>query len=126
MDNQVWDTDFSYNGPQAVKISCHAGDFSQRAMCNMIGDQPLFYIDDSAEEDFNLDELLMIDGLSARDEKMIDDMRAKMQAYDKSAQLLSEMKITELDDHFNAFLNDKVENNNFGRYVVICKSKWNF
>jgi hypothetical protein len=108
MDNQVWDTDFNYNGPQTVKVSCHVGDFGQRAICNMIGDQPLFYIEDSAEEDFSLEELLMVDGLSARDEKMLDEMRAKMKAYDKSAQLLSEMKITELDEHFNAFLNDTV------------------
>lgn len=126
MDNQVWDMDFNYNGPQAVKVSCHVGDFGQRAMCNMISDQPLFYIEDSAEEDFTLEELLMVDGLSARDEKMLDDMRTKMKAYDKSAELLSNMKITQLDDHFNAFLNNTVEKITLNDVLSFAKNSGTF
>lgn len=109
MDNQVWDADFSYNGPQAVKISYHAGDFQQRAMCNLMGDQPLFYIDDSAEEDFSLDEFFLEEGLSARDEKLLDEMRTKIQAYDRSAKSLAKIDIQSADQAFDNFINQKSE-----------------
>jgi len=101
MDTQVWDTDFIYKGPCAVKVSCHAGDFGTVALCNMVGDQPLFYIDDSVEEDFLGHEETMDIEMFPSDREFLDKMKAKLQSYDVSAKALSSYKNTLPEDAFD-------------------------
>lgn len=87
MDKQDWGMDFVYNGPLANRVSCHSGDLGQRVSCNLIGDQPLFYIDDSADcvaEDFLFDQ--GVDSLA--DEDIIASLREKIESYDRSARSL--------------------------------------
>ncbi|MBU6235102.1 MAG: hypothetical protein KGQ41_04600, partial [Alphaproteobacteria bacterium] len=45
---------FIYKGPLAARMACHMGNFKPVAICNILGDQPLFYIDyvDQEEADF--------------------------------------------------------------------------
>lgn len=45
---------FTYKGPLAARMACHMGNFTPVAICNILGDQPLFYIDyvDQEEADF--------------------------------------------------------------------------
>jgi len=87
MDNIIGDLDFIYNGPMAARISCHMGDQGQRAFCNAIGDQPMFYIDDSAELYDEEDPLMS-------DVELIETLRTRIDAYDKTAKSLS-VKISE-------------------------------
>lgn len=71
MDKQRWGDEYIFFGRQTVLMSCHAGDYGQRALCNIIGDQPLFYIEDSATEDMELDELFKkIDHLEAQRDQL--------------------------------------------------------
>lgn len=100
MDNQRWDLDFIYNGPQSIRVSCHPGDHGERAFCNMIGDQPLFYIDDSADDEI-FDEIIEA-SISLRDEQMIADMQAKLKAYDRSARVLGDIKMQSSEDQFDS------------------------
>jgi hypothetical protein len=53
---------FLYNGPLAARMACHMGDLKPAAICNLLGDQPLFYIDyvDHEEKDI-LDRISMDD-----------------------------------------------------------------
>jgi len=129
MDNQVWDLDFTYNGPQSTKISCHSGDFGSRAMCNMIGDQPLFYIEDSVEEDaLSLDEMMMGDdlGFGAHDEKMLDEMRNKIKSYEKSAKLLSAIEITSPEQEFDLFLKNETTTLSLDNLIQFAGKSNNF
>lgn len=49
---------FIYHGPLATRMACHMGDRLSPVICNILGDQPLFYIDyvdaDEAELDASL------------------------------------------------------------------------
>jgi len=100
MDKPVWDLDFTYNGPLGTKVSCHAGDFGVRAFCNIMGDQPLFYIEDSSEEEDILSEDLLMMNLGINNETL-DKMRAKIQSYDKAAKSLASMKIELREEIFD-------------------------
>lgn len=57
---------FTYSGPLATRMACTLGDMSDASartvLCNILGDQPLFYVDyiDSEEVDF-LDPLALFD-----------------------------------------------------------------
>lgn len=53
-DILLTDASFTYRGPLAARMACHMGDFRSSALCNILGDQPLFYIDyvDAEEADF--------------------------------------------------------------------------
>ncbi len=107
MDTPVWDLDFSYNGITDVKVSCHAGDLGAIAMCNMVGEQPLFYIEDSSDAE---DELIFNEAIDAEmtdfpmDEKFLNKMRAKLDMYDKTAKSLATFETILPEDEFdNAF-----------------------
>lgn len=56
-DNNTGDS-FIYRGPLATRMACHIGDRQASVICNILGDQPLFYIDyvdaDEAELDASL------------------------------------------------------------------------
>jgi hypothetical protein len=92
MNNSIWDFDFTYHGPQSVKVSCHAGDFPLNAVCNIIGNQPLFYCDNDIMIDTESDDdLLFAEDVSfPTDEKFLAKMRAKLDMYDKTAKSLSQ------------------------------------
>lgn len=135
MDTPVWDLDFTYNGHQAVKVSCHPGDFGSTAICNMVGDQPLFYIDDSADEeefmmmDVDMDSSMMF----PTDEKFLAKMRAKLESYEKTAKALSASEIKTPEQKFDvAFMGEKPAKNNlksilkFGEQSAVFKSYLNF
>lgn len=53
-DETLHDTDFIYRGTLATRMACHMGDAKASVLCNILGDQPLFYIDyvDAEETDF--------------------------------------------------------------------------
>lgn len=135
MDTTVWDMDFTYTGEQSVKVSCHAGDFGSLALCNMVGDQPLFYIDDSAEEDFLMldDEIGEDFTMFPTDEQFLEKMRAKLESYDKTARLLSSSEAVLPEESFDAVFKNKknTENNlksvfDFGQKSAIFKSYFDF
>ena len=92
MNTTVWDADFIYKGPMSVKVSCHSGDYGQRAICNAIGDQPLFYLSDADEED------LMLDYVS---DATLDEMQAKLNTYDKAIKSLSDVVIEPTESKFD-------------------------
>jgi len=130
-DTPIWDLDFTYKGTHAVKVSCHVGDFGSTAMCNMIGDQPLFYIDDSADED----DFIMMDEHGddtmtfPTDEKFMAQMRAKLESYDKTAKALSVSEIKTPEQRFDSvFSKQKTKSNtlksilNYGQKSAIFKS----
>lgn len=91
MNTTVWDVDFVYKGPMAVKVSCHAGDLGQRVICNAIGDQPLFYVDDAQEDDDLLDYMT---------DTALEEMQAKLQIYDRAIECLSNIKTQSTDIRF--------------------------
>ena len=98
MNNNIGDLDFIYNGPMASRISCHMGDQGQRAFCNAVSDQPMFYIDDSAEA-YEEDAFLA-------DVDLIETLKTRIDAYDKTAKSLT-AKISEptqsvFDDVFSS------------------------
>jgi len=103
MDKPIWDLDFVYNGAQTVRVSCHPCINGSRAFCNMIGDQPLFYIDDAQDDD----ELLFLEGSEfdmdsfPADEKFMADMKAKLAAYDRAAVSLSNYQKSSTEEDFD-------------------------
>ncbi len=100
MTTPIWDNDFIYQGAQGVKVSCHVGDYGSTAFCNMIGDQPLFYIDTIDEAD---EELFMFEETQAfpTDERFLSAMRAKLDAYEKTAETLSKVKLETAEHEFD-------------------------
>ncbi|PCH99786.1 MAG: hypothetical protein COB76_04885 [Alphaproteobacteria bacterium] len=97
--------DFIYNGPIQNRVSCYMGDLTpSNASCNMVGDQPLFYIDDSADaEDMALlDGMLSETGEFIHDEDLIETLRSRIDAYDRSASSLEAMNIVPTTDLFDA------------------------
>lgn len=54
---------FPYSGPLSARMACHLGDFKASAICNILGDQPLFFIDyvDAEESDF-MDPMALLEG----------------------------------------------------------------
>lgn len=135
MDTPVWDFDFSYTGQQSVRVSCHAGDFGTTAICNIVGDQPLFYIDDSADEDFMFEEDMIdhVGGLLPNDEKFLAQMRAKLESYDKTAKALSTFENILPEHQFDAVFKTKSEKSlslksilDFGQQSAIFKSYLDF
>jgi len=103
MDKQSWDTNFTYNGPLQSRISYHSGHYKQTAMCNMLGDQPLFYIDETADEDCLLDDLFDMHGIDIEGKTdFLSDLRGKLNAYERSARLVEAAQITSAEDIFDA------------------------
>jgi hypothetical protein len=101
MDKPVWDDDFVYKGIQSVKVSCHPSDHGSRVACNLIGDQPLFYIDDASDiedDDFLFQEETE---LFPSDEKFLAKMKTKLAAYEKTAETLSNIDYTAPEDDFD-------------------------
>ena len=96
MDKTIWDMDFIYNGPVATHMSCHMGDTGARAFCNMIGDQPMFYIDDSADSYEDEDDLFV------SDIELIETLRSRIDAYDRSAKSLSATSVKPTQSIFDA------------------------
>ena len=136
MDTPIWDLDFNYNGQQDVKVSCHVGDFGARAICNMIGDQPLFYIEDSLEEDdlFLEEEIMDFSAVDPfpMDEKFMAKIRRKIESYEKSAQVLSNFNYVSTEEAFDALfkipsgktlLKDVL---NYGQKSAIFKTYFDF
>lgn len=95
MVTSVWDQDFVYSGPLSVRVSCHAGDFGQTAICNAIGDQPLFYLDDYTDDDLFLDLL---------PEGMMESMETKLHTYDKAIKSLSTHKTQSTETQFDQII----------------------
>jgi len=58
--------DFTYKGPLASRIACCFGSAERPIICTLLGDQPLFYIDDaeSAMADELLNEVALYDDLA--------------------------------------------------------------
>lgn len=103
MDKQSWDMDFTYKGPMQSRMSYHAGHHKQTVMCNMLGDQPLFYIDDTDQEDCMLDDLFDMHGIEVEGQTdFLDDLRAKLNAYEKSARLVETTQIRSAEDAFDS------------------------
>ncbi len=135
MDKPIWDYDFQYQGPQSVRVSCHAGDQGSKALSNIIGDQPLFYIDDSADEDeflFVEEDQAMPTALLPSDEKFLAKMRQKIESYDRAAKSLSQFDIVTPEDNFDQLLNNDNEDLslddiiNYGQQSSIFKSYYDF
>jgi len=113
MDTPLWNQDFSYNGLLSVQVSCHVGDNGSRAFCNVIGDQPLFYMDDHVEDDDLLmieDEAMMMEQLSSMDRDFLTKMRKKIDAYENTAKSLSQFDIKLPEQEFDAIfaMNEKI------------------
>lgn len=134
-DTPVWDLDFTYNGIQAVKVSCHAGDFGSVAVCNMVGDQPLFYIDDTVDDDdFMILEDHVDDSIGFPiDEKFMVKMRAKLESYDKTAKALSTCEIETPDQKFDSIFSNSIDEKHslksildYGQKSAVFKSYLDF
>jgi hypothetical protein len=100
MDTFDWDLDFVYNGPKQSHISCYIGEFNPLAFCNIIGNQPLFYMNDSAdEEDEFIDDIEFLETISQR-----------IESYDKS---------------YNALVTDVVQPTEgiFDRFFTVDQAK---
>ena len=72
---------FTYTGPLAARMACHMGDFKSIALCNILGDQPLFYIDyvDAEEADFSDPmNLLMMEEGAQYDASNLDNLRRRI------------------------------------------------
>lgn len=103
MDKQSWDLDFTYKGPLQNRMSCHAGDHSRTAICNLIGDQPLFYIDDTVEDDRLFENLLdMEDDGFLPDEDFLDSLRNRLGSYEKSSRLIESVETVPTEQAFDA------------------------
>lgn len=104
---QNWDMDFIYKGPLQNRVSCTMGELPSFAVCNMVGDQPLFYIADSADaEDMALMDELFGDESFTSDESLIASLRSRIEAYDNSARSVEveimEPTTTSFDKAFQA------------------------
>lgn len=133
MDTSIWDLDFTYHGPQEVKVSCHAGDFGSIAECNMVGRQPLFYVEDSALD--SEEEMMFVEDISfPTDEKFLAKMRAKLEMYDKTAKSLSKFDTVIPEKEFDKVFKTAKSGNkedlksvlDFGAQSGIFKSYLNF
>lgn len=59
LDDTLTDSSFLYTGPLAARMACHLGDHKASALCNILGDQPLFYID-YVEADSEIDDMMAL------------------------------------------------------------------
>jgi|GEM_PF-830968 len=117
-DIMLTDDAFTYSGPLAARMACHMGDFKASALCNILGDQPLFYIDyvDAEEADFADPMNLLMSEETEFDANNIDQLRRRMSrlegacahidgyarenvelAFDVASQLRSEKEISSDD-----------------------------
>jgi hypothetical protein len=62
-DAPTFENTFIYHGPMAARMACNLGDLKASVLCNILGDQPLFYIDyvDAEENDF-IDPMALLEG----------------------------------------------------------------
>lgn len=97
--DQNWTMDFIYNGPVQNRVSCHLGFLSTRAECNLVGDQPLFYIDDSADSD----DLSFLEDMfdNGSEEQLIETLRARIAAYDRTSKSLEVINHRSTSDYFD-------------------------
>lgn len=99
------DAIFLYNGPLSARMACHMGDYKTPALCNILGDQPLFYIDyvDQEEADF-LDPMSLDDtGIPAEfyaDD--IDELRRRMARLERAAQHIDAYAREDIETAFDA------------------------
>lgn len=92
---------FIYRGPLATRMACHMGDRASVAVCNILGDQPLFYIDyvdaDEAEMDASLG---MMTGAEMSGEfypENLEGLRARMARLEGASQ------------HIDGYVRDNIE-----------------
>lgn len=91
---------FQYSGKVDVKLACHMGDYDGDAVCNLIGDQPLFYHDNIDETE---ESLLLSDDVFDDHIMMLQD---RLDSYDKTAAILSNISMTSTDMSYDLILND--------------------
>ena len=88
-DGTTTDNTFIYSGRLSARMACHMGNFKPVAICNILGDQPLFYIDyvDQEEADF-LDPMSLTDnGVPAEYfADNIDELRRRMARLESASQ----------------------------------------
>lgn len=121
MDNQTWDLDFTYKGPLQSRISYHAGNLSTTVTCNMLGDQPLFYIDDAEDEECLFDGLMdMAGGDHEIDADFLDDLRGRLNAYEKSARLIETTHMVAIEDAFDSMFKNKASRQSFDLNTVMA------
>jgi len=81
--------DFTYRGPLAARMACHMGDFRPAALCNILGDQPLFYIDYVDHEDADLLDASLLSESTIPPEYYadnIDELRRRMARLESASQ----------------------------------------
>lgn len=95
MDVIDWDFEFVYNGPKQSHVSCYVGDYNPLAHCNIVGTQPLFYMNDGADiEDEFLDDVDFLETISQR-----------IESYDKSYNALTNSDVQPTEGVFDQFFN---------------------
>lgn len=98
------DDTFTYKGPLAARMACHMGNFTPVAICNILGDQPLFYIDyvDQEEADF-IDPSLADNGIPADYfAENIDDLRRRMARLESASQHIDGYARENIESAFEA------------------------
>lgn len=97
---------FIYKGRLSARMACHMGNFTPKAICNILGDQPLFYIDyvDQEEADFiDPSGLLSDTGISPEyyaDD--IDELRRRMARLESASQHIDGYARENMDRIFDA------------------------
>ncbi len=96
---------FTYNGPLAARMACHMGDFKPAALCNILGDQPLFYIDYVDQEDADLlDTALFADNALPAEyyADNLDDLRRRMARLESAGQHIDAYARENIESAFDA------------------------
>ncbi len=94
--------DFTYKGPVSARIACCFGGSERPIICNLLGDQPLFYIDDDASdmEDAFLSEVAMFDDKIAAEG--VSTMRGKMARIEAAGRHIDNYTRDDVETAFDA------------------------
>ncbi|MCB1538316.1 MAG: hypothetical protein H6865_03115 [Rhodospirillales bacterium] len=78
MSDANLDAPYLYTGTLATRMACHLGERKASVLCNLLGDQPLFYIDYVDAEDVELDTLMGTDLLAEYQPDDVAGVRARI------------------------------------------------
>lgn len=94
---------FLYTGPLATRMACHLGERKASVICNVLGDQPLFYIDyiDEEEADF-MDPMSLLEAEAEHMATDIDTLRRRMARLEGASQHIDAYKKESADVDFDA------------------------
>ncbi len=105
-DGSIQDNGFLYSGAVATRMACHLGDHKASVLCNILGDQPLFYIDYVDAEDAELtDQLLAADMPADYYPENVEALRTRLSRLESASQHIDGYARDNIETAFDAAVN---------------------